>query len=97
MRNAASLLAEHAGESALARVAKELHQEAGEQTERMAAAICVSAFVFHEAIEEQDDIPPVPMRSISKGTLLDTWNEILEVNYWADLQHRPRLGGGPAG
>ena len=82
VRNAAALLAEHAGEGALARIAKDLHQEPGEQTERMATAICVSAFVFHAAIEEQERIPPVPLRSISKGTLLDTWNEILEVNYW---------------
>ena len=47
MRNAAALLAEHAGTGPLARIAEDLHQEAGEQTERMAAAIYVSAFVFH--------------------------------------------------
>ena len=83
VRNAAGLLAEHAGESSLARVARDLHQGAGEQTERMAAAICVSAFVFHVAIEDQEHIPPVPLAgSISKGSLLNTWNEILAVNYW---------------
>ena len=83
VRNAAGLLAEHAGEGPLARVAGDLHQAAGEQTERMAAAICVSAFVFHVAIEEQEHIPPVPLAgSINKGTLLNTWNEILAVNYW---------------
>ena len=83
VRNAAGLLAEHAGGGPLARVAGDLHQAAGEQTERMAAAICVSAFVFHVAIEEQEHIPPVPLAgSISKGTLLKTWNEILAVNYW---------------
>ena len=77
------LLAEHAGAGPLARVAGDLHQAAGEQTERMAAAICVSAFVFHVAIEEQEHIPPVPLAgSINKGTLLNTWNEILAVNYW---------------
>ena len=49
----------------------------------MAAAICVSAFVFHVAIEDQKHIPPVPLAgSISKGSLLNTWNEILAVNYW---------------
>ena len=83
VRNAAGLLAEHAGEGPLARVARDLHQGAGEQTERMAAAICVSAFVFHVAIEDQEHIPPVPLAgSISKGSLLNTWNEILAVNYW---------------
>ena len=83
VRNAAGLLAEHGGDRSLARIAGDLHQEAGEQTERMAAAICVSAFVFHVAIEEQEQIPPVPLAgSINKGTLLNAWNEILEVNYW---------------
>ena len=83
VRNAAGLLAEHAGEGSLARVARDLHQGAGEQTERMAAAICISAFVFHVGIEDQEHIPPVPLAgSISKGSLLNTWNEILAVNYW---------------
>jgi len=83
VRNAAELLAEHAGEVALARIASDLHQEAGKQTQRMAAAICVSAFVFHAAIEGQEQIPLVPLAgSIDKGKLLGTWNAILEVNYW---------------
>ena len=83
VRNVAGLLAEHAGKASLAEIAKDLHQEAGKQTERMAAAICVSAFVFHAAIEEQEHIPPVPVvGSIDKGRLLSTWNAILEINYW---------------
>ena len=41
VRNAAGLLAEHAGKGPLARISRNLHQEAGKQTERMAAAICV--------------------------------------------------------
>ena len=83
VRNAAGLLARHAREGSLARVARDLHQGVGEQTERMAAAICVSAFVFHTAIEEQEHIPPVPLAgSIDKRTLVNTWNEILAVNYW---------------
>ena len=83
VRNTAGLLKRHAGEAPLEQIAKGLYQEAGEQTERMAAAICVSAFVFHVAIEVQEDIPPVPMPgSISKAGLLKTWNEILDVNYW---------------
>ena len=83
VRNTAGLLAEHAGTGPLTRVAKDLHQAAGEQTERMAAAICVSAFVFHAAIEGQENIPPMPLAgAINKATLLNTWNEILAVNYW---------------
>ena len=83
VRNAAGLLAGHAGDGPLARIASDLHQEAGEQTQRMAAAICVSAFMFHAAIEGQEGIPQVPLPgSISRDTLLETWNAILEVNYW---------------
>ena len=83
VRNAAGLLAEHAGNDPLERIARDLHQEAGMQSERMAAAICVSAFVFHVAIEGQEHIPPVPLAgSIDKGSLLNTWNAILEINYW---------------
>ena len=83
VRNSAGLLRTHAGEAPLKKIAKGLHQEAGEQTERMAAAICVSAFVFHAAIEQQEKIPAVPLpESISKGELLKTWKAILKVNYW---------------
>ena len=83
VRSAAELLAEHAGEGPLERISRDLHQEAGEQTERMAVAICVSAFVFHVAIEGQKHIPPVPLAGfIDKGRLLSTWNEILLINYW---------------
>ena len=83
VRHAAALLSQHAGKDALAKIASGLHQEMGEQTERMAAAIFVSAFAFHVAIEEQEKIPAVPLGgSIDKGGLLGTWNAILEVNYW---------------
>ena len=83
VRHAAALLAEWAGESALEEIASGLHQEPGEQTERMAAAIFVSAFVFHAAIEGQENIPPVPsVGCLHKWELFNTWNAILEVNYW---------------
>ena len=83
VRHAAGLLAAHASEGSLARVARDLHQSAGEQTDRMTAAICVSAFVFHAAIEDQENIPPVPLvGSIDRRTLVNTWSEILAVNYW---------------
>ena len=83
VRNAAGLLTEHAGEGPLARIASDLHQVPGKQTVRMAAAICLSAFVFHAAIEGQEQIPPVPLGgSIDKGSLLRTWSSILDINYW---------------
>ena len=67
VRNAAGLLAKHAGEIPLSSFASDLHQEAGERTRRMAAAIGVSAFVFHVAIEGQDHMPPVPLA----GSIVD--------------------------
>ena len=83
VQSAAGLLAKHSAESPLAKIAEDLHQAPGEQTERMAAAICVSAFVFHAAIEEQKGIPPVPLAGhIDKAGLLDTWDSILAINYW---------------
>ena len=83
VENAAALLVEHAGARALRRIPNDLHQAAGRQTMRMAAAVCVSAFVFHAAIEGQVGIPPIPLAGrIDKGGLLRTWNAILNVNYW---------------
>ena len=80
---AAHRLAERAGDRALGAIAATLHQEPGKQTERMAAAICVSAFVFHAAIERQDGIPPLPLKTpVSKLALLEAWEDILEVNYY---------------
>ena len=80
---AAHRLAERAGDRALGGIAETLHQEPGKQTERMAAAICVSAFVFHAAIERQDGIPPLPVKTpVSKLALLQAWEDILEVNYY---------------
>ncbi len=83
VRQASGRLAHWVPEPALARIAKRLHQEAGEQTERMAAAIFVSAFVFHMAVEGQGRVPPVlSRRPIHKPELVALWREILEVNYW---------------
>ena len=83
VQSGAGLLSKHAGAAPLAQIAENLHQELGEQTERMAAAICVSAFVFHAAIEGQKGIPRVPLAGhIDKAGLLDTWDSILAINYW---------------
>ena len=83
VRNVAALISEHLGAEAMSRISECLHQEKGDQTNRMAAAICISSFVFHAAIEEHATIPAIPTRGkIGKTTLLDTWNEILKINYW---------------
>lgn len=83
VRQAAGLLAAYGGDGALAQIAEDLHQEKGEQTERMAAAILLSAFVFHATLEGHPRIPAVPLAgSIGKKCLLRTWNKILGVNYW---------------
>ena len=68
-------------------LAAALHQEAGEQTTRMAVAIIMNAFVFHYAIEGQEDIPLVAAgrdnaNNFMKDKVLFTWKAILEVNYW---------------
>lgn len=46
------MLAEIAKENseAMEKIAKELYQEDGEQTRRMAATILANAFVFHETV-----------------------------------------------
>ena len=77
-------LADRATERTLGEIAQALHQEPGKQTDRMAAAICVSACVFHTAIEGQPGIPPLPIheRVVNKSFLLRAWREILEVNYY---------------
>lgn len=83
VRNSAALLDHYASNDVLVELAKKMNQETGEQTVRMIAAIFVSAFVFHTAIEEQAQIPNVPLNSsISKNSLLKIWSKILEVNYW---------------
>ncbi|MDE0126873.1 MAG: hypothetical protein OXN97_20085 [Bryobacterales bacterium] len=83
VRQAANLLANWSGPVPPERLAEVLHQEAGKQTERMVAAICVSAFVFHAAIEGKPGVPPVQREGVfDKFRLLDAWETILEVNYW---------------
>ncbi len=63
-----------------------LHQQPGEQTHRMAAAIFVSAFVFHSAIDGQAGIPRfqplLPPARLTQSLVLNTWDDILTVNYW---------------
>ena len=85
VRDASARLQQSIGE--LQGLGETLHQQDGEQTIRMAAAIIVNAFVFHFAIEGQDDIPPVADGSGEGGKFLKSqviraWEAILTVNYW---------------
>ena len=76
-------LAERAGETALNRIAAILHQEPGEQTHRMAAAICVSAYVFHAAIERRGEFPPLPSQETANiFVIMKAWKDILKINYY---------------
>lgn len=74
------------GQAFAATLAAALHQEAGEQTTRMAVAIVVNAFVFHYAIEGQVGIPNVADGSENTGfkkrLVLSAWDAVLAVNYW---------------
>ena len=80
---AADRLEERAGDTALTKIARTLHQESGEQTRRMAAAIFVSAFVFHAAIERRREFPPLPIEKPADIIAIQrAWEEILEVNYY---------------
>ena len=58
------------------------------QTRRMACAIVANALVFHERLSGTHDIKPLrivsdPNAANPFGDTLDTWSEILRVNYWA--------------
>ena len=70
------------------RIARELCQEDGEQTSRMAMAIIANALTFQTAIAGVHDIRTTEeLRGktglILKGNVLGEWSRILgEVNYW---------------
>ena len=71
-------------------MAESLRQEDGEQTRRMAMAICANALVFQTAVAgTHPEIvgPSAPSLltgrgSLSKRQVLSAWRRILEVNYW---------------
>ena len=57
------------------------------QTLRMAMAILANAFIFHEFIARQHDIPPADtlkgeLNKLSKSKILQCWQQILNINYW---------------
>ena len=73
----------------LDRIAEKLHQEANEQTTRMAMAIIANALTFHTAISGTHGI--LPLQEVytdyedgpRTSSLLDCWRRILEeINYW---------------
>ncbi len=72
----------------LARIAEALHQEDGEQTSRMAAAIIANALTVHTGIAGAYKIPTLDELRGARGQLLKskvlkTWRYILdEINYW---------------
>jgi hypothetical protein len=85
----AGILTEIARENneAVHKISKELFQEDGEQTRRMAATILANAFVFHESLAGK--IPKVDSidelrgkKKLSKSSILSEWHKILQVNYW---------------
>lgn len=69
-------------------VAELLHQEAGEQTDRMAMAILANAVIFHNAIAGPHKLVRVrELRGISgdvaPGKVYRAWRHILShINYW---------------
>ncbi|WP_348261014.1 hypothetical protein P8935_14520 [Telmatobacter sp. DSM 110680] len=72
---------------AVEKIAKELYQEDGEQTRRMAATILANAFVFHESLAGKlkgvnsiDELRG--MKKFNKASVIAEWEKILLVNYW---------------
>ena len=68
------------------------------QTRRMACAIVANAMVFHERLSGTHDVKSLRMVSGPDvanpfGDTLDTWSEILRVNYWAIFFNRQRHHG----
>ena len=83
---AANLLAT-APQETWQRIAGQLRQSPGEQTNRMAVAIVVNAIVFHTRIEGRQGVPLVSdleaSTGLTKRSVTRCWNWIIEnVNYW---------------
>src|SRR5438105_3309475 len=72
---------------AMQQIGKELFQEDGVQTRRMAATILANAFVFHENLAGK--IPNIGSidelrgkKKFNKASVIAEWEKILAVNYW---------------
>ena len=78
-------------EGILGRRAAVLHQQPGEQTERMAMAIIANAMTFHATlvaakldVRSFDDLrEESPLKHLSRSIVIAEWRRILhEINYW---------------
>jgi hypothetical protein len=72
---------------AVEKMARELYQEDGEQTRRMAATILANAFVFHGSlagklkdVNSTDELKG--KKKFNKAYVIAEWEKILLVNYW---------------
>ncbi len=95
--------------TAVQRIAVELNQQDSTQTRRMAMAILVNAFMFHEQLAggEGDlgevksvDLLGDELGQVHRIAVLREWRKILQVNYWPIfdiacriLEHIPRAPG----
>ena len=79
----------------LGRRAAVLHQQPGEQTERMAMAIVANAMTFHATLAASkldvrsfDDLrQESPLKHLSRSIIVKEWRRILsEINYWPIFQ-----------
>jgi len=89
---AAGYLHFHGPKYILSELAKELHQEEGEQTTRMAMAILANAIIFHmRLVRLYPEIHSIQQCKTEFGTvikqnLLQCWQTILDINYWPIFQ-----------
>ncbi|HEY1940401.1 MAG TPA: hypothetical protein VGJ33_20915 [Candidatus Angelobacter sp.] len=95
---AAGMLIEIAkgNKEAVHKISKELFQEDGVQTRRMAATILANAFVFHESLAGKlsgvnsiDELRG--KKKFNKTAVLEEWHKILKVNYWPIFDIARRL------
>ena len=88
VRQTAGLFSQRTHTDGVDPVAELLHQEAGEQTDRMAMAILANAVIFHNVIAEPHRIKKVrELRGVTgrvaPGLVDQAWQHILdEINYW---------------
>jgi hypothetical protein len=74
-------------EEAIQKISKELFQQDGEQTRRMATTILANAFVFQESLAGKlanvNSLEELRgKQSLNKSSVLEEWRKILKVNYW---------------
>lgn len=96
INQAATYLQEIAGKypQAVQNIAAELHQQDSTQTRRMAMAILINAFIFHEHLAggpgelgkvrnlDLMEFADFEQPGLKIPDILTEWNKILSVNYW---------------